>query len=71
MGDLVKLKSLIFETDNNACFIERDRILGRIEKELKGYNGADKYAIMPSGVLTNICCLFTKKPLKTANQRLR
>ena len=34
MRRLQNLKELIFETDNNACFIERDEILGRLETEM-------------------------------------
>ena len=37
MGDLKKLKSLVFEQDNKACFIERERILSRIEAEQANY----------------------------------
>ncbi len=54
MGNLEKLKEMIFETDNNACFIERERILGRLENELKDYNGTDKYAIILSNLLTEV-----------------
>ncbi len=54
MGNLKKLKELIFETDNNACFIERERILGRLENEMKDYSGTDKYAIILSMLLTEV-----------------
>ena len=54
MGNLEKLKDLIFETDNNACFIERERILGRLEKEMQNYSGADKYAIVLSKLLAEV-----------------
>lgn len=30
MSNLSKLKDLIFESDNKACFIERQRILGEL-----------------------------------------
>ncbi len=54
MGNLEKLKALIFETDNNACFIERERIFGRLEKEMQDYNGADKHAIIFSKPLAEV-----------------
>lgn len=54
MGELSKLKELIFESDNKACFIERERILNRLEKEMKNYSGADKYAIVLSKLLAEV-----------------
>jgi len=54
MPDLLKLKNLIFESDDNACFIERERILNRLEKEMIDYNGEDKYAIILSKLLSEV-----------------
>ncbi|MBE6632091.1 MAG: hypothetical protein E7623_05255 [Ruminococcaceae bacterium] len=54
MGNLNKLKDLIFEMDNKACFIERDRILTRLEKEMADYTSEDKYAIVLSKVLEEV-----------------
>ena len=54
MGELSKLLELIFESDNKACFIERERILNRLEKEMKNYSGADKYAIVLSKLLAEV-----------------
>ena len=36
MSDLIKLKELVFESDNKACFIERERILRRLETDILG-----------------------------------
>ncbi|MBQ7386744.1 MAG: hypothetical protein IJW03_01115 [Clostridia bacterium] len=33
-NDLSTLRSLIFESDNQACFIEREKILARLESEI-------------------------------------
>ncbi|MBQ3054905.1 MAG: hypothetical protein IJC88_02250 [Oscillospiraceae bacterium] len=52
MGNLSELKKLVFESDNNACFIERERILNRLEKEMADYNEPDKYAIILSKLLS-------------------
>lgn len=54
MADLLKLKELIFESDNNACFIERDEILGRLETEMADYDKPDKYAIVFSKLLSEV-----------------
>ena len=44
MSRLDTLRDLVFETDNAACFIERERILARIEKEVASYDAPDKNA---------------------------
>lgn len=44
MGDLNKLKELVFAGDNRACFIERDRTLARLRTEFEGYEAPDRYA---------------------------
>lgn len=54
MDNLTKLKNLIFETDNNACFIERERIINRLEKEMADYDGHDKYALILSQILSEV-----------------
>lgn len=54
MGDLGKLKDWVFETDNRACFIERERILGKLEMEMQDYSGTDKYAIVLSKLLAEV-----------------
>ena len=51
MADLNRIKELVFESDNTACFIERERTMSRLEKELKNYTAPDKYALIISRVL--------------------
>ena len=53
-GKLNKLREIVFESDNLACFIERDRILTRLDKEMQGYTDTDKYAIMLSKLLSEV-----------------
>ncbi|MBR3967117.1 MAG: hypothetical protein IKJ91_08600 [Clostridia bacterium] len=54
MGNLTNLKEFIFETDNKACFIERDEILGRLETEMADYDKPDKFAIIFSKLLSEV-----------------
>lgn len=54
MPDLNKLRELVFEGDNEACFIERERILGRIGAEMGVYNQPDKYALILSKLLEEV-----------------
>lgn len=54
MSNLSELKDLIFKTDNKACFIERERILGELEAEMKDYKGEDKYARIFSILLSKV-----------------
>ena len=54
MGALDQLKQLVFETDNNACFIERDRILQRLESELPDPDAPDYYAQILSALLAEV-----------------
>ena len=49
-----RLKELIFESDNHACFIEKERILSRLEKEMADYSEPDKYAIILSKLLSEV-----------------
>ena len=54
MPDLNCLKELVFESDNEACFIERERILNRLEKESGEYNESDKYALIFSRLMLEV-----------------
>lgn len=46
MPNLEKIKEMVFETDNEACFIERERILQRLECEFKNYDKAPFYCVV-------------------------
>lgn len=54
MRNLSELKNLIFKSDNSACFIERERILSRLESEMADYKRDDKYAIILSKLLSEV-----------------
>ncbi len=54
MGNLNRLKEQIFYSDNRACFIERERILGRLEVELRDYDAPDHYARILAAVLAEV-----------------
>ena len=54
MGNLNCLKEQIFCLDNRACFIERERILGRLEVELRDYDAPDRYARILAVVLAEV-----------------
>ncbi|MBQ1224050.1 MAG: hypothetical protein IIX84_07175, partial [Oscillospiraceae bacterium] len=54
MGDLNALKDKIFESDNCACYIERERILSRLALKFDGYSGEDKYAKILSELLDEV-----------------
>lgn len=54
MPNIEKIKEMVFETDNTACFIERERILQRLECEFKNYDKTDKYALIFSRLLSEI-----------------
>jgi len=54
MTDLNCLKELVFKSDNEACFIERERILNRLEKEFGEYNKPDKYALIFSKLMSEV-----------------
>ncbi len=54
MGKLSRLKELVFESDNKSCFIERERILNQLEKEMVDYSEPDKYAIILSKLLSEV-----------------
>ena len=41
MPNLEKIKEMVFETDNEACFIERERILQRLECIWAAYKDAE------------------------------
>ena len=54
MNHLNTLKELVFESDNKACFIERERILSRLQIEMRDYNEPDRYAIIFSKLLAEV-----------------
>lgn len=54
MGDLAALKERVFASDNKACFIERERILARLEKEMDGYDAPDRYARILAQLLAGV-----------------
>ena len=54
MPNLAKLKQLIFESDNTHCFIERERILRKLEQKYTDYKGTDKYALVLSELLSQV-----------------
>ena len=54
MKNLLTLKKLVFESDNRACFIERERILNQLEKEMAEYQSDDKYAVILSKLLSEV-----------------
>ena len=54
MPDLEKLKELVFKSDNEACFIERERILARLSDEMHDYDKPDKYAVILSRLLGEV-----------------
>jgi len=53
MDNLDRLHEHIFESDNAACFIERERILQKVEKDGVP-QGPDKYARILAEVLENV-----------------
>ncbi|MBE5040684.1 pyruvate formate lyase family protein [Ructibacterium gallinarum] len=54
MSKLDRLKELVFESDNEACFIERERILNRLETEFSDYNEPDRYARIFSELMSEV-----------------
>lgn len=54
MGNLSALKQQIFDADDKACFIERERILNRLEQEMADYHAPDRYAILLARVLAEV-----------------
>lgn len=54
MGNLQQLKDAVFASDNRACFIERERILARLEREMEGYAAPDRYAKIFSALLSEV-----------------
>ena len=52
--NLKRLKELVFLSDDKACFVERERILSRLEKEMAHYTDDDKYAIILSKLLSEV-----------------
>lgn len=54
MGSLKVLREAVFNSDNEACFIERERILARLEKEFDGYDKPDRYARIFSELIAEV-----------------
>ena len=48
------LKKQIFESDNHACFLERERILNRLNIEMADYNEPDRYAKIFATLLSEV-----------------
>ena len=53
-GNLKILQDLVFESDNTACFIERERCLCRLEKELASDTSPDKHARVLATLLSEV-----------------
>lgn len=51
---LHELRELVFAADNTACFIERERILNRLERELADDTAPDKHARILAVLLRNV-----------------
>ncbi len=56
MENMGRIKEIIFEGDNKACFIERDRILGGLGEEYRDYTAPDKYARILATLLGEVSC---------------
>lgn len=54
MERLAALRKKVFESDNRACFIERERALSELELEFEGYTGEDRYARILSELLDRV-----------------
>ena len=54
MSNFDTLRELVFEQDNTHCFIERERILSRIEKEMQNYTAPDKHAKAMAQLLSEV-----------------
>ena len=54
MSKLDDLKELVFSSDDKACFIERERILSRLGREMSNYNEKDRYALILSKLLSEV-----------------
>lgn len=54
MTKLEKIRESVYKSDNAACFIERERILQRLEAEYKDYDNTDKYALIFSHLLSEV-----------------
>lgn len=48
------LRETVFEADDKACFIERERILNRLAQELADYTDFDKDAVVFSKLLSEV-----------------
>jgi hypothetical protein len=58
MGNLQKLKDYIYNSNNDFCFIERERTLNELEKTFSGYNKPDRYARIFSMLLSILKKLY-------------
>lgn len=54
MGNLKQLRELVFAADNSACFIERERILGRLATEWADRDAPDKHARILATLLAEV-----------------
>ena len=54
MERLGKLKQLIFDADDRACFIERERILQRLATEHADDTAEDRYAVILERLLGEV-----------------
>ncbi|MBE6619077.1 MAG: hypothetical protein E7626_04770 [Ruminococcaceae bacterium] len=54
MSRIDKIRDIVFSMDDRHCFIERELILGRLEKDMCECNGKDKYALMLSRLLCEV-----------------
>lgn len=54
MANFEYLKELVYAGDNNACFIERERIVNETVIQLKDYDKCDKYALILSEILKKV-----------------
>ncbi len=54
MGNLDALKELVFASDNNACFIERERILQRLQAVPADPDAPDRYARILAQLLAEV-----------------
>ncbi len=54
MDKLQQLRDMVFEMDNHACFIEKERIIQRLVTEMKDYDKPDKHAIWFATILDEV-----------------
>jgi len=54
MARIETLKNLILQSDNTACFIERERILMRLANTMQDYHEDDKFAVVFATLLSEV-----------------